>query len=81
MEQVVTRICNLLCIKSIVTLALTATFVFLCVNGTVSADMFLTIFTVVIGFYFGTQAERKAAEKAAAATVTKMETVETEVQT
>lgn len=73
MEQLVMRICNLLCIKSIVTLALTATFVFLCVNGTVSADMFLTIFTVVIGFYFGTQAERKANEKA---TVSKNATVE-----
>lgn len=70
MEQLVTRICNLLCIKSIVTLALTATFVVLCLNGVVSADMFLTIFTVVIGFYFGTQAERKAYEKA---TVSKTE--------
>lgn len=64
MQLLIERITNLLCIKSIVTLALTATFVFLCVNGTVSADMFLTIFTVVIGFYFGTQAERKAHEKA-----------------
>ena len=60
MEQLVTRISNLLCIKSIVTLALTATFVYLCVNGAVSADMFLTIFTVVIGFYFGTQAEKRS---------------------
>lgn len=73
MEQLVTRICNLLCIKSIVTLALTATFVYLCVNGTVSADMFLTIFTVVIGFYFGTQAERKAQAKAVAKNATTTE--------
>lgn len=67
MNQLVTRICNLLCIKSIVTLALTATFVFLCVKGVVGADMFQTIFTVVIGFYFGTQAERKANVKEAVA--------------
>lgn len=77
MEQLVTRISNLLCIKSIVTLALTATFVYLCVNGTVSADMFLTIFTVVIGFYFGTQAERKANAKA---TVSKTEAVAEETE-
>lgn len=78
MEQLVTRICNLLCIKSIVTLALTATFVFLCVNGAVSADMFLTIFTVVIGFYFGTQAVKKddaAADKVVAETATTTEEV------
>ena len=61
MDQLVTRICNLLCIKSIVTLALTATFVVLCLDGAVGAEMFLTIFTVVIGFYFGTQAEKNAA--------------------
>lgn len=67
MEQLVTRIGNLLCIKSIVTLALTATFVVLCLRGTVGPDMFQTIFTVVIGFYFGTQAERKANEKATVA--------------
>jgi hypothetical protein len=30
------------------------------VNGAVSAEQFLTVFTVVIAFYFGTQAERKA---------------------
>ena len=80
MEQLVTRICNLLCIKSIVTLALTATFVFLCVNGAVSADMFLTIFTVVIGFYFGTQAVKKddaAADKVVAETATTTEEVKT----
>lgn len=67
MEQLVTRICNLLCIKSLISLALTGTFVFLAINGKVSADMFVTIFTMVIGFYFGTQAERKAANKVVAA--------------
>ena len=73
MQLVIKRITNLLKIKSLVTLALTATFVYLCVNGTVSADMFLTIFTVVIGFYFGTQSARKedAAEAAASAAAEK----------
>ena len=70
MEQLVTRICNLLCIKSIVTLTLTAVFAFMCIHGLVSVDQFLTVFTVVIGFYFGTQAERKANEKAVANSAT-----------
>lgn len=73
MNQFVTRISNLLCIKSIVTLTLTAVFAYLCIIGQVSADQFLTIFVVVIGFYFGTQAERKANEKA---TVSQNATVE-----
>lgn len=46
---------NLLKIKSIVTLALTLTFVYLSVTGIVEGSEFITIFTVVIGFYFGTQ--------------------------
>ena len=58
MEEVWKRLGNLLTIKSIVTLALTAVFAWL--TGRVSADQFLTVFTVVVAFYFGTQAERSA---------------------
>ena len=59
MQLVIKRLTNLLKIKSLVTLALTAAFVYLCIIGQISADQFLTIFTVVIAFYFGTQASRK----------------------
>ena len=52
------RINKLLTVKSIVTIALTAIFAVLAVRRDVSASQFLTIFTVVIGFYFGTQHER-----------------------
>lgn len=52
------RINKLLTVKSIVTIALTAIFAVLAVRRDVSAEQFLTIFTVVIGFYFGTQHER-----------------------
>lgn len=76
MEQLVTRISNLLCIKSIVTLTLTAVFAYMCVHGHVSVDQFLTVFTVVIGFYFGTQAERKAQAKAVANSATTTEAAE-----
>nr|DAL34713.1 MAG TPA_asm: hypothetical protein [Caudoviricetes sp.]DAO96801.1 MAG TPA: hypothetical protein [Caudoviricetes sp.]DAT37083.1 MAG TPA: hypothetical protein [Caudoviricetes sp.] len=41
-----------------VTLILTAVFAWLTCSGGVSADQFLTVFTVVIAFYFGTQAEK-----------------------
>lgn len=53
------RIGKLLTIKSIVTIVLTFVFSFLSITGKVPPESFLTIFTVVIGFYFGTQHERK----------------------
>ena len=52
------RIANLLTVKSIVTIVLTAVFSMLALRGSISGTEFLTIFTVVIGFYFGTQAEK-----------------------
>ena len=63
LEEIWKRLGNLLTIKSIVTLALTAVFVWLTCAGQVSADQFLTVFTVVVAFYFGTQAERSAQKK------------------
>lgn len=59
MEQLYKRLGNLLTIKSMVTLILTAVFAWLTCSGGASADQFLTVFTVVIAFYFGTQAEKR----------------------
>ena len=55
MDTMKKRLANLLTVKSIVTVALTAVFSVLALRGTISGTEFLTIFTVVIGFYFGTQ--------------------------
>lgn len=52
---------RLISVKSIVTIALTAVFSYLAIIGAVDGDKFLTIFTTVIAFYFGTQAEKKEA--------------------
>lgn len=52
------RISKLLSVKSIVTIVLTAVFAFLAATGKVSADQYLTVFSVVIAFYFGTQHEK-----------------------
>ena len=56
------RFSKLLTVKSIVTLALTIVFCVLALRGTISGAEFLTIFTIVVGFYFGTQHERKVSE-------------------
>ena len=58
MEKFYSRLGNLLTIKSLVTLILTVVFAYMTCTGEVSADQFLTVFTVVIAFYFGTQAEK-----------------------
>lgn len=57
-ESIVKRLAALLSVKSIVTLALTGVFAFLAVTGTVSGSDFLTIFLMVVSFYFGTQSQK-----------------------
>jgi hypothetical protein len=52
------NIAKLIDVKSLVTLILTAVFAVLSVTGNISSDQFLTVFTVVISFYFGIQYEK-----------------------
>lgn len=78
MEVFANRIANLLKVKSLVTLALTAAFVYLCITGKISSDQFLTVFTVVIAFYYGTQAGRREAVEKGSATIAENAAVESE---
>ena len=50
---------NLIDVKSIMTLLLTIVFCVLSITGVISGTEFLTIFTVIVGFYFGTQYQKK----------------------
>ncbi len=61
-EAIVNRLLKLFTVKSIVTIVLTAVFAHLAAHGSVTTEQFLTIFTVVIAFYFGTQAQKKSEE-------------------
>lgn len=56
-EKLVNRAANLLSVKSIVTLALTGVFSWMSVDGSISQD-FMTIYAVIIAFYFGTQSQK-----------------------
>ncbi len=60
MESFIKRLSNLLTVKSIVTVVLTGVFAVLSLGGAVSGQEFLTVFSVVIAFYFGTQTQRVA---------------------
>lgn len=53
------RFAKLIDVKSIVTILLTATFVYLSIKGVVP-EPFSTIYTTVTAFYFGTQVQKKS---------------------
>lgn len=59
MSNIIKRIGNLLTVKSIVTIMLAVVFSILALNGVISSEQYMTIFSVVIGFYFGTQYDKK----------------------
>ena len=57
MEIIRKRIANLLSVKSLVTIVLTIVFADMAVTGKISQD-FMTIYAVIIAFYFGTQSQK-----------------------
>ena len=56
MEIIKKKLANLLSVKSIVTLVLTGVFAFMACTNQISQD-FMTIYAVIIAFYFGTQSQ------------------------
>ena len=52
------KVAKLIDVKSIMTLALTGGFIALTCDGEITGEQFLTIFTMIVGFYFGTQSEK-----------------------
>ena len=56
------RINKLLSVKSIVTIVLNGVFAVLALTDRITGDQFLTVFSVVVAFYFGTQHEKKSQE-------------------
>ena len=61
MDELRKRLGLLLTVKSIVTIFMTIAFSILSIQGRITAQEFLTIFSVVIAFYFGTQSQKNAA--------------------
>ena len=57
MELMKKRLSNLLSVKSLVTLVLTVVFAYMAVTEKISQD-FMTVYAVVIAFYFGTQSQK-----------------------
>lgn len=53
------KFAKLIDVKSIMTLLLTLVFCVLAVLGHISAEQFMAVFTMIVGFYFGTQSQKK----------------------
>lgn len=56
------RLSKLLTVKSIVTIALTGVFCYLSVIKVIPDETFMTVFSVIIAFYFGTQHEKNSTD-------------------
>lgn len=56
------KIAKLINVKSIVTLVLTGVFAYLAIVQLITPDNYMTIFTVIIAFYFGTQTNKTTTE-------------------
>ena len=56
-KTIIKRLGNLLSVKSLVTLVLTGVFAVMALKGAISQD-FMTIYAVIIAFYFGTQSQK-----------------------
>lgn len=56
-ETILKRVGALLSVKSLVTLTLTGVFAFMACTNQISQD-FMTIYAVIIAFYFGTQSQK-----------------------
>lgn len=56
-EKIINRIASLLSVKSLVTLCLTVVFAIMSSQGKIDQN-FMTIYAVIIAFYFGTQSQK-----------------------
>lgn len=53
------KLCKLIDVKSLVTLTLTGVMAYLSITGKEVSETFKTIYVMIIGFYFGTQSNKK----------------------
>lgn len=53
------KLCKLIDVKSLVTLTLTGVMAYLSISGREVSETFKTIYVMIIGFYFGTQYEKR----------------------
>ena len=60
-SQFLKNLASLIKVKTIITLVVIAVFATLALNGTLEPDVVMSVVTMVVAFYFGTQKERQDA--------------------
>lgn len=53
MKMFIEKLCKLLEVKKIIALAMTVVFCILSIMGTIQPEQFVTIFLIIISFYYG----------------------------
>lgn len=56
------KLAKLIDVKSIITILMSLLVCYLAIVGTIVGEQVVTIYTVIIGFYFGTQSQKKAGD-------------------
>ena len=59
MKKLTENLANLIKVKTIVTLVVTAVFAVLSLRGRINPEQVMIIISMVVSFYFGTQHEKK----------------------
>lgn len=59
MQKILSNLADLLKVKTLVTIAITMVFVVMSLKGAFAPELVMTVITMVMSFYFGTQHERK----------------------
>lgn len=72
------RIASLMNVKSIITIILTGVFGYLSCMALITPEQFLTVFTMVISFYFGIQSERKRSDNTTVADEVETDPIESD---
>ena len=62
MKTIKENLANLIKVKTLVTLIVSVVFAVLSLTNRINSSDFLTVFLMVISFYFGTQSEKNAQE-------------------
>jgi hypothetical protein len=60
MKEFIQKIVKLIDVKSMMTLTMTGVFAVLVLRGIVTSEQFMTIFTMIVGFYFGVQSAKNS---------------------
>lgn len=55
MKDIVKRIAKLIDVKSIISITTTFVFCYLALSKYLSAEVFISVYSIIIGFYFGVQ--------------------------